>query len=70
MVKYVNDIFLYGHISWRFLLLLLFPAAFAYYKWAEYCFWTVEQGHRKKNLPEYEAYFASLKEQAEAEAKK
>eukprot|EP00516_Mucochytrium_quahogii_P003364 CAMPEP_0203755364 /NCGR_PEP_ID=MMETSP0098-20131031/8824_1 /ASSEMBLY_ACC=CAM_ASM_000208 /TAXON_ID=96639 /ORGANISM=" , Strain NY0313808BC1" /LENGTH=89 /DNA_ID=CAMNT_0050646789 /DNA_START=44 /DNA_END=313 /DNA_ORIENTATION=+ len=48
---------------------LVIPA-FAYYKWAEYCFWTVEQGHRKKNLPEYEAYFASLKEQAEAEAKK
>ncbi|XP_061188309.1 cytochrome b-c1 complex subunit 8-like [Saccostrea echinata] len=41
---------------------LLIPF-YVYYKWQEYCFWAVEQSHRKKNLPEYEEYFASLKEQ-------
>ncbi|XP_048775912.1 cytochrome b-c1 complex subunit 8-like [Ostrea edulis] len=40
---------------------LLIPF-YAYYKYQEYCFNDTAAGHRKRNMPEYEEYFASLKE--------
>lgn len=41
---------------------IFFSAFYAYYKYQEYCFNDTAAGHRKRNMPEYEEYFASLKE--------